>query len=524
MNGAWRIGAAALAAFMTAAATAAPVRTGAGGLQGVREGPLTVYKGVPFAAPPVGALRWREPQPVRPWRGVRRADAFAPACMQAGVSMPGEAPPRVSEDCLYLNLWTPARRPGARLPVMVFIPGGGFTNGSASMPLYWGDRLARQGVVVVVIAYRLGPFGFLAHPQLTRESPHGASGDYGLLDQVAALKWVRANVRAFGGDPGRVTVFGQSAGAMSVSLLMASPLARGLFQRAIGESGGMFEPMALAPGYRLAQAEQDGVAYAASLGARSLADLRRLPAADLLKGAAASVSHVVIDGYVLPEEPYGVFAAGRQNDVALLVGSNAEEARPFIDLGAVKAATFAAGLPGFWPPPLRSADFLALYPHATDDQARRARVEAESDLRFGWDAWTWARLQARTGRGPVYAYRFERRPPVPADSIYAGWGAGHFVELWYVFGHLDRQPWAWTPADRRLAGLMSGYWTRFARTGDPNGPGLPPWPRFGQGDGTLLRLDGEPSSAAFPVTPGLRALDAFYARARAAAPGPPGGR
>jgi para-nitrobenzyl esterase len=517
MKSAWRIlilaGAAVLAA---GAATAGPARTDAGALRGVREGALTIYKGVPFAAPPVGRLRWREPQAVRPWRGVRRADAFAPACMQTGVSMPGEAPPRVSEDCLYLNVWTPARRPGAALPVMVFIPGGGFTNGSSSMPLYWGDQLALKGVVVVTVAYRLGPLGFLAHPELTRESPHAASGNYGLMDQVAALQWVRRNIRGFGGDPARVTIFGQSAGGMSVSLLMASPLARGLFQRAIGESGGLFEPVAIAPNYRLANAEQDGVAYAASLGAHSLAGLRRLPAADLLKGSAFSVSHPVIEPYALPASPYDAFKAGRQNDVPILIGFNAEEARSFVDLDMVKAGSFAADLPGFWPAPMRSPDFLAAYPHATDEQARTARIAAETDVRFAWDMWGWARLQAQTGRDAVHVYRFDRRPPFPARSIYAGWGAGHFVELWYVFDHLGQQAWPWTPGDRRLAGTIAAYWTNFARTGDPNGPGLPPWPRFDGAGQDVIFLDEQTTSGRFPVTPGLEAIDRLYSQARGA--------
>ena len=221
-------------------ASAAPVLIESGALQGEDAKGLTIYKGVPYAAPPVGEFRWREPQPVRPWTGVRKAVAFAPACMQTGVSMPGETPPEVSEDCLYLNLWAPARRAAQRLPVLVWIHGGGYTNGSAAMPLYWGDRLARKGIIVVTIAYRLGPLGFLAHPELTSESRHQSSGNYGLMDQIVALEWVHKNIAAFGGDPKRVTIAGQSSGSISVSILMASPLAKGLFQRAIGESGGLF--------------------------------------------------------------------------------------------------------------------------------------------------------------------------------------------------------------------------------------------------------------------------------------------
>jgi para-nitrobenzyl esterase len=298
-----------------------PILVDGGMLQGVDDHQLTVYKGVPFADSPVGGMRWRVPQPVTPWPGVRRADTFAPACMQTGVSMPGESPPSTSEDCLYLNIWAPAARPDARLPVIVWIYGGGFTNGSASMPLYWGDAFARKGVILVTIGYRVGPLGFLAHPDLSRESGHGASGNYGLMDQIAALQWVQRNISKLGGDPQRVTIAGQSAGSMSVSILMASPAARGLFQRAIGESGGFFEPVALAPGYRLDKAERDGVAYALSLGADSIEALRKLPAETLLKGKAGSVSHPVIEPVILPEAPSEAFAAGRQNDTPLLIGS-----------------------------------------------------------------------------------------------------------------------------------------------------------------------------------------------------------
>ncbi|HEY1426494.1 MAG TPA: carboxylesterase family protein [Caulobacteraceae bacterium] len=498
-------------------AMAEPVMTDAGAVQGVREGELTVYKGVPFAAPPLGPLRWREPQPAQSWNGVRKADAFAPACMQTGVSMPGETPPPVSEDCLCLNIWTPAKSPRARLPVMVWIHGGGFTAGSAAMPLYWGDRLALKGVVVVTIAYRLGPLGFLAHPELTAESAHGSSGNYALMDQIAALRWVQRNIAPFGGDPARVTIAGQSAGSNSVSLLTASPLARGLFHGAIGESGGVLEPLQIAPNYRLANAEKDGEAYAASLGAHSLAELRQLPAAELLKGSAPAVSHPVVEPYVLPAPPYDVFAAGRQNDVATLIGFNAEEPRAFWHVGDVHAATFISGAPAWWPPPLRSPAILSAFPHATDDEARRSRVELETALRYGWDVWAWARLQAARGRGDVYVYRFDHRPPFPPDSIYADWGAAHYVELWYVFDHLDQQPsWPWTAADRRLADIVSSYWVNFVKRGDPNGPGVPRWPRFTKADGQALHLDDPVRAGAFPVNQGLANMDTLYDQARGA--------
>lgn len=259
----WRFACVVVVAIQVAsAAVAQRVITESGAISGLREKGLDVYKGIPFAAPPVGDLRWRPPVRAASWTGTRKADAFAPACRQVGVSMPGETPPAVSEDCLYLNIWTPAKRDTKathdHLPVIVWIHGGAYINGSASMPLYWGDRLAQKGIIVVTVAYRLGPLGFLALPELTRESPHHSSGNYGLMDQIAALEWVQRNIAVFGGDPKCITIAGQSSGSISVSILMASPLAKGLFQRAIGESGGLFEPLQLAPKYLLANAEQDG--------------------------------------------------------------------------------------------------------------------------------------------------------------------------------------------------------------------------------------------------------------------------
>jgi para-nitrobenzyl esterase len=493
---------------------AQPVRLDSGMLEGTAKDGLSIYMGVPFAAPPVGELRWREPHPVAHWQGVRRAASFAPACMQSGVSMPGETPPAVSEDCLYLNIWTPTGNADRKLPVLVWIHGGGYTNGSASMRLYCGERLARRGAVVVTIAYRLGPLGFLAHPELTRESPQRSSGNYGLLDQIAALEWIQRNIAAFGGDAGRVTIAGQSAGAMSVSMLMASPRAKGLFHRAIGQSGGVFEPVQIAPSYLLANAERDGAEYAASLGASSIAALRQRPAADLLGGKAAEVSHPVIEPHVLPASPYDVFAAGRQHDVPILIGSNAEEARALVQLESVNAATFAADLErhfGALPPQI-----IAAYPHATDAQARQSRLDLERDLRFGWDMWAWARLQAQSGRGPVYLYYFKHRPPFPRDSIYRDWGASHYAELWYVFDHLSQESWQWSAADRRIAQELSSYWINFARTGDPNGTHLPAWPAFTGTQGKALHI-GDPTTAGTVANiETLRVFDAVYTGVRGA--------
>jgi len=482
---------------------------------------VKAYFGVPFAAAPVQQLRWREPQPVPSWRGVLQADRFAPECIQALRAHNinnyfGEE--ATSEDCLYLNIWAPTKAAGKPLAVLVWFHGGGFSNGSASMPLYWGDRLAAKGVIVVTVAYRLGPFGFLAHPELTLESPDRTSGNYGLMDQIAALKWVKRNIGAFGGDPDQVTIAGQSAGAMSVSLLMASPLAKGLFQRAIGQSGGVFEPFQLAPGWLLANAEKEGLAYAASLGARSLAELRALPAATLLTGKAAMITHPVMEPHLLPAAPYDVFAAGRQNDVPVLIGSNEEEARSLADLAPVTAASFRSELEKHWgslPAPI-----VAAYPYSTDDQARKARVDLERDLRFGWDMWAWARLQSGVGKSPVYAYHFTQNPPFPARSVRAGWGASHYAELWYMFDHLGQEPWAWTASDHALAGAMSGYWVNFVKSGNPNGPGLPPWPAYTSAGEETLYLGSPIEVGPTANLRTLRVFDAVYARVR----GTPGDR
>ena len=501
----------AAAAELASAAVAQRVLTETGPISGVHSNGLSVYKGIPFAAPPVGDLRWRPPEHAARWAATRKADAFAPACMQVGVSMPGETPPKVDEDCLYLNIWTPAKSPRERLPVIVWIYGGGYINGSASMPLYWGDRLARKGAIVVTIAYRLGPLGFLALPELTRESPNHSSGNYGLMDQIAALEWVQRNIAAFGGNPKCVTIAGQSSGAISVSILMASPLAKGLFQRAIGESGGLFEPVQLAPKFLLANAERDGEKYAASLSAPSLQQLRLLPA-NLLTGNAGGISHPVIEPYVLPLSPYEAFTSGQQNDVPLLLGSNADEARAIIDVTHETAATFESDMDrsvGQLPAPL-----LAAYPHTTDEGAKQARLGLERDLRFGWDMWAWARLQSATGQHSVYYYLFQQQPPFPTGSVFEGWGASHFAELWYVFDHLDQEPWRWSAADRRVAEEMSSYWINFAKSGNPNGPDLPLWPAFTNTERKVQYLGDPITVGGVANISGLTVFDAVYTTVR----------
>jgi para-nitrobenzyl esterase len=501
-------------------AAAEAVKTETGGLEGVRSGQLVVYKGVPYAKPPIGSLRWREPQPASSWKGVRKADAFAPICMQTGEPLPGAPPERVSEDCLYLNIWAPARsraRGNKPLPVMVWIYGGGWTNGSSSTPLTWGDRLAAKDVVVVSLNYRGGAFGFLAHPELSRESGRGASGNYGLMDQIAALQWIQRNIASFGGDPKRVTLFGQSAGSMSASLLMTSPLAKGLFHQVIGQSGGVFIPPEASPrgaSFLLKGAEQAGVKLAAALGAPNLAAMRALPPSSILAQQKRGSNHFILDGYVLRREPYEVFAAAQQQQMPVLLGWNADEGSYFLQGQKVRAASFAADLQrdfGPLPPQL-----LAAYPATSDEEARTSRAALERDLRFGYDMWTWARLQAKSGQSRVFAYHFAQVPPYPQGSRFASWGAAHGAELRYVFGHLDQEPWSWTSFDRKLAETMAAYWTNFAKRGDPNGAGLPPWPSFNTREERVLHLRDPIAVGGVANRPALALLDAIFAKVRAA--------
>jgi para-nitrobenzyl esterase len=500
-----------------------PVRTESGLVEGVQEDVVMVYKSIPFAAPPVGELRWREPEPAPSWAGVRRADKFGPICMANGASVPGAASEPVSEDCLTLNIWIPADSRERNLPVMMWIPGGGFTQESASIPLYWGDQLARRGVIVVTINYRVGLLGFLSHPELTRESVHHSSGNYGLLDQIAALAWIKRNIGAFGGDPSRVTIWGQSAGSMSVSLLLASPVAHGLFQRAIGESGAYFVPPAATHSAKelfLKGAEEQGVKLVSDLGAVSLAGLRRLPPERLLKGDLSGTTHPIVDGFVVPEEPYFAFAAGRQNDVPTLIGSNSNEGRPMIAGQNVKAATFAEDISNAFSGSdvVRglAANYLKFYPATTDQEARESRANFERDLRFGWDMWTWARMQTKTGRAKVFSYYFAHSPPYPQGSVFSGWGAGHWAELSYVFDHLSQESWAWSDADRALAGQMATYWTNFAKSGDPNGDDVTTWPNFTTAGERVLHFDGSATVGGVPNMDELRRLDLCYSGLRGA--------
>jgi para-nitrobenzyl esterase len=402
---------------------------------------------------------------------------------------------------------------------MVFIHGGGFTSGAGSIPALWGDQLAREGVVAITVNHRLGPLGYLALPELSRESGHG-SGEYGLMDLIAALKWIKANAAAFGGDPARITVYGQSGGSWSVSLLLASPQARGLFSRAIGQSNGIFAHW---PGsdsaVPLAAAEKAGTDYAAALGARSLADLRALPFEALLKPQARW--QAVIDGQALTEDPYETFAHGRQADVPTLVGNNDNEGVFFLGPNPpISAKAWDKLLADAWGDGYARAK--ALWPFTGED-TYWSFARAIGDYGYDWQTWIWARLQSKTGKAPIRMWRFEQPYPAHSPEIRRLMGTPHGAETAYVFRHFDNRGGLldWTDEDRRLGEVMSSYWTNFARTGDPNGAGLPHWPVYREGQPTVLRLKAATEVGVHPREAQMEFIEASQAKARAApAPAP----
>lgn len=481
-----------------------------GQVRGVTANGVTSFKGLPFAAPPTGELRWKAPQRVNPWKGVLKADAFAPACPQnADIAAMTGAHVETSEDCLYLNVLTPAKSADERLPVMVWIYGGGFAGGMTSLPLTDGTKLAEKGVVVVSVAYRVGPFGFLAHPELSRESGTG-SGTYGLQDQIAGLRWVRDNIAKFGGDPGRVTVFGESAGGVSVSMLAASPAAKGLFQRAISESGGSLAPPKVAAEggqhvWSLAVAEAFGKRFLESLGATDLKAARELRVAAIQKAADAhgiGAFWPVADGDVLPGDQYELYLAGRFNDTPVLIGTNSDEGAMFARPGVTRASFESEIRAGFG---AQAESVLAAYPHATDAQAAKSTKDVFRDTAFAWNTWAWARLQSRKGKGKAFVYYFDQRTPASPD------GADHGAELGYVFRNLGIFGGPPGPEDVALSDLMSSYWIQFAKTGDPNGPGRPSWPAFSEPAQPAMFFDAAASARTLPNLDKLEALERYYA-------------
>lgn len=501
-----------------ALASAQPVRTASGIVEGTAIGNVRVFKGLPYAAPPVGALRWRDPQPAPSWTGVRKADTFGAQCVQAPVFGDIVFDRPASEDCLYLNVWTPARADTERLPVMVWIHGGGYQAGASHEPRHDGLALARKGVVLVTINYRLGIFGFFGHPALAKEEARGTSGNYALLDMVAALHWVRDNIAAFGGDPGNVTIFGESAGSFAVSTLMAVPQARGLFHKVIGESGAPFGMGGLSLGPR-EQAEANGEKFAASIGATTLEALRAVPAETLLASAAKWQPWFAafVDGAVLTEPVSDTFARGRQAQVPLLAGWNADEIRASVTL-APKPTTVASFTEQTKQRFGAAAErILEVYTARDDADAVESAAALAGDAFIGYGTWKWIESHRATGNAPVYRFLFSRRIPVPPGHTMGGRpataediGARHAGEIEYVFGTLDSVKGVqWTAEDRALSDAIGTYWTTFARTGDPNGGNLPTWPRFDREPRQIMKLDTTVTAVPEPHRERYLALDAL---------------
>jgi para-nitrobenzyl esterase len=444
------------------------------------------FKGIPYAAPPIGKLRWESPQPESAWKGVKNATAFGARCMQARIfddmifRDPGP-----SENCLSVNVWTADLSKTAKLPVMFWIHGGGFAAGSSSEPRQDGENLAKRGVVVVSLNYRLNVFGFFAHPELTKESSHHASGNYGLEDMAAALQWVRKNIEAFGGDPAKVTIFGESAGSWAVSELMASPSSKDLFARAIGESGAAFSTTSL-PMPPLLEAEKTGAAFAESIHCPTLADLRAMPAEQLTQASLKPSPEQFapdIDGYFLPEQVPAIYAAGKQAHVPLLAGWNLNEGGTAAHSKATVESFTADAQKNFGD---RAAQFLKVYPAGTLDEAKESAAALARDQFIAFATWKWIEAQVATGDSQVYRYLFTHLLPPPADAN----GAYHSADIEFVFDDLANKDLKWRESDQQLANLMASYWTNFAKTGDPNRPGLPKWPVFKAADGyPIMQLD-----------------------------------
>ncbi|WP_417942301.1 carboxylesterase/lipase family protein [Flavobacterium sp. RS13.1] len=472
-----------------------------GRLSGIEEDGLLVFKGIPFAQPPVGILRWRAPQPVKKWDGVLQANKFAPGPFQGGNPPSGK-----SEDCLYLNVWTPAKSAKEKVPVLVWIYGGGFGAGATSETTYNGKNLAKKGVVLVSIAYRVGPLGFLAHPELSAENPKKVSGNYGLLDMIAGLQWVKENIAAFGGDPNKVTIFGESAGGIAVSMLCASPLAKGLFNGAISQSGGSFGPTRATtyPGENLKKlkvAENEGLDYMKNAGVASIEKLRSIEPDKLPAGRGWPI----IDGWVISDEQYKLYESGKYNDIPILIGYNSDEGasftrtkdpKEFISSVETRYGKFAESL-------------LKAYPVGENSVPKTAR-DLLRDAAFGWHTWSWARLQAKTGKSKVFFYYFDQHPDHPKDSPYYGFGSYHGQEVAYVFENLDKSNPQTSKSDLEISNLMATYWTNFAKYGDPNGKDVPNWPAFSNSDPKLLYFNNGAYTGPVPSLKSLEVLDSYF--------------
>lgn len=490
------------------------VKTANGMLEGTAEKSGVVsFKGVPFAQPPVGDLRWKEPQPSKNWQGVRKADKFGPRAMQRAIfGDMGFRSNGMSEDCLYLNVWTPAKSANEKLPVLVYFYGGGFVAGDGSESRYDGESMAQKGIVALTVNYRLGLFGFMAHPELTKESGKNASGNYGLLDQAAALKWVQQNIAAFGGDPKKVTIAGESAGSMSVNAQMASPLSKNLIAGAIGESGSM---ISLQPMPSLKQGEEMGVNFAKAVEAKSLADLRAMPAEQLLEATAKPGIPwfwPIVDGYFFPKSPAEIFAAGEQAKVPLLAGWNSEEmgAQSILGKEAPTKENYTAAVQKLYGD--KAQEVLKLYPASTEEEVMQAATDLAGDRFIGYSTWKWVDVHSKNSNKPTYRYYYTRpRPAMTAEmgdaapglaggvvkgsdanaiKMPPARGAVHSAEIEYAMGNLPyNKVYAWTPVDYKVSETMQAYFANFIKTGNPNGSGLPQWPAIKGNEVQVMQID-----------------------------------
>ena len=493
---------------------------------------IRAFKGVPFASPPVGDLRWQPPQAVKSWKGVRKAAQFGPRCMQRPIfGDMGFRSNGMSEDCLYLNVWTPAKSSKERLPVLVYFYGGGFVAGDGSEARYQGESMAGKGIVALTVNYRLGVFGFLAHPDLTKESTRHASGNYGLLDQNAALRWVQQNIAAFGGDPKKVTIAGESAGSVSVSAQMASPLSKDLIAGAIGESGSIIGALSAVT---LAEGEQNGIKFATNVGATSLAALRAMPAQQLLDATAKPGmpnQAATVDGYFFPKPPVEIYAAGEQAHVPLLVGSNNGEIGYSGVLGREKPTVenYHKALERLYGD--KADEVFTLYPASTETEVMDAARDLASDRFISYSTWKWLDLATKTGGKRTYYYNYARprpamraamgnstaglaggvmkSPSAAANPMPQPRGAVHSAEIEYAMGNLDsNKVYAWTTDDYKVSRIMQEYFVNFIKTGNPNGPGLPTWPTFDTGQ--RMTIDVDTRAEVEKVRARYQFLDQFY--------------
>lgn len=500
-----------------------------GTIEGTHQDDITIFKGIPFAAPPTGDLRWKAPQPVQPWSETLKTTDFKPGCPQD--PMMAMMPPGTvfSEDCLYLNVWTPATTPDDNIPVLVWIYGGGFNGGLTAIPMYNGMKLAQKGVVFISIAYRVGPYGFLAHPELSQESGQG-SGTYGLQDMIAALKWIRKNIQVFGGDSSKVTIFGHSAGGIATSMLAASPKGKGLFEGVISMSGGSFAPSKFGDEAgqnvpTLGLAESMGKDFLNTLGVEDIASARKLSTDAIQQGVAKSGMPFMFwpaeDGNIIVSDQYLLYEEGRFHDTPILIGSTSDEAASFL------IPPGAEGPPGpFSQAPSTMADYtrkikdeygptadtiLKAYACETDEDAFRAIKGVMRDNMFGWHTWSWAKFQSTKGRHNAFVYYFDQHGPETPD------GAGHGADVPSAFKTLgDVPPGPGNPmvppneTDFAVSDLMSSYFVNFVKTGDPNAPGLPEWPVFQETDQQAMIFDAGTSARPLPNVDQLTALDEYY--------------